>query len=233
MKKILKKIIFIFLIIGIIVTSTLCWSGYKMYRNAIEEKPLQDAVYEIQQNNNYVVIDNLPDIYLEAVVAVEDHRFFNHMGVDLIAIGRAMCNNIRSLDIKEGRSTITQQLAKNIYFTHEKSIIRKIAECFMALELEKSYSKQEILELYVNTIYFGDGYYGIGNASIGYYNKCPSELSEYQSTLLAGLPNAPSAYSLSSNLSLAQKRQKHVINQMVKYGYITDAEAQLIVNSSN
>ena len=99
----------------------------------------------------------------------------------------------------EGGSTITQQLAKNLYFSQEKEMTRKVAEMFMAFDLERHYSKEEILELYVNTIYFGNGYYSVAEASEGYFGKAPSEMTEYESTLLAGIPNAPSVYALTAN----------------------------------
>lgn len=133
---------------------------------------------------------------MDAVVAVEDHRFEQHWGIDLIAIGRAAWNNLISWSLREGGSTITQQLAKNMYFTQEKSFIRKIAEMFMAFRLENTYTKDKILELYVNSIYFGDGYYCVRDASRGYFGKEPIDMTGYESTLLAGIPNAPSVAAL-------------------------------------
>ncbi len=163
---------------------------------------------------------------MDAVVAVEDHRFEQHLGIDLIAIGRAAWNNLTSWSLREGGSTITQQLAKNMYFTQEKSFIRKIAEMFMAFRLESSYTKDEILELYLNSIYFGDGYYCVRDASQGYFGKDPIDMTDYESTLLAGIPNAPSVYSLTANPDLAEQRQQYVIQQMVKYGYISEGEGK-------
>ena len=165
-------------------------------------------------------------LYLDAVVAVEDHRFEQHWGIDLIAIGRAAWNNLISWSLREGGSTITQQLAKNMYFTQEKSFIRKIAEMFMAFRLENTYTKNEILELYVNSIYFGDGYYCVRDASRGYFGKEPIDMTGYESTLLAGIPNAPSVYSLTANPDLAKQRQQYVIQQMVRYGYISEDEGK-------
>ena len=112
----------------------------------------------------------MPETYVQAVVAVEDHRFYEHFGLDLIAIGRALVNDIKAGRYVEGGSTITQQLAKNLYFSQEKTMNRKAAEVFLALELERNYTKDEILELYVNSIYFGDGYYNVGEASAGRYH---------------------------------------------------------------
>ena len=133
--------------------------------------------------------------------------------------------NIKNQEFKEGGSTITQQVAKNVVLSQERSWIRKIAEIFAAYDLEKNYTKKEIFELYVNTSYFGDGYYGIYEASQGYYKKEPKDLNLDESSMLAGVPNAPSVYAPTVNPDLAKKRQYHVINKMLEYGYITKDEA--------
>lgn len=168
--------------------------GYSMYRNALDQMSLADKVESIQNKEHYTAFEELPEVYVNAVVSVEDHRFYRHSGIDLIAIGRAVFNDIRAGRFVEGGSTITQQLAKNLYFSQEKEMTRKAAEVFMAFDLERNYSKEEILELYVNTIYFGDGYYTVADASEGYFGKAPEEMTKYESTLLAGIPNAPSRY---------------------------------------
>ena len=124
------------------------------------------------------------------------------------------------MELVEGGSTISQQLAKNMYFSFEKKFTRKVAEVFVAMDLEEKYSKDEILSYYINVIYFGDGYYGLGEASRGYYSKTVDKLNFDEITTLAGLPNAPSAFALSTNPDLAKKRQELVINQMKKYGYL-------------
>ena len=129
----------------------------------------------------------------------------------------------------EGGSTITQQLAKNLYFTQEKKVERKVAEVFMAVELEKEYSKKDILELYVNSIYFGNNYYCVKDASMGYFGKEPGKMTEYESTLLAGIPNAPSVYALTANPDLAAQRQRQVLEKMIKYKYLTSEEAEKIL----
>ena len=144
---------------------------------------------------------------------------------------RSTIANIMSGSVKQGASTITQQLAKNMYFTGEERFTRKVAELFVAFDLEKQYSKEYILELYVNTIYFGDGYYGVKQASIGYFDKLPYEMTDYESTLLAGIPNAPSVYSLTTNPELARQRQAQVLYCLVKYGYISQTEADKILSS--
>lgn len=132
----------------------------------------------------------------------------------------------------EGGSTITQQLAKNMYFTQEKKITRKIAEVFMSYEIEKNYSKDEILELYVNTIYYGNNYYNIKSASLGYFDKLPKDLNSSECTMLAGIPNAPSLYNPKASPKLAKQRQKQVIQKMIKYGNLSKEDANKILDKN-
>lgn len=207
---------------------TVAGQGYGMYREAVDTLSLKDKVAAIQSQDSYTELEELPKTYIDAVVSVEDHRFYNHFGLDFIAIGRAIVNDIKAGRYVEGGSTITQQLAKNLYFSQEKKMTRKAAEVFLALELEREYTKDEILELYVNSIYFGDGYYNIGQASQGYFGKVPSEMTEYESTLLAGVPNAPSKYAPSRNLELAEKRQQQVLRRMEACGCFTKEEAETV-----
>lgn len=202
--------------------------GYGMYRDAVEALSLDDKVAGIRSQEHYTELGELPQTYVDAVVSVEDHRFYGHFGLDPIAIGRAIVSDIRAGRYVEGGSTITQQLAKNLYFGQEKRMARKVAEVFLALDLERNYSKDEILELYVNSIYFGDGYYNVGQASRGYFGKAPGEMTEYESTLLAGVPNAPSKYAPSKNPQLAEKRQQQVLRRMEACGYFTGEEVKMV-----
>ena len=153
------------LILVVLVEVYFLARGFNLYREAIEEAGLDEMAASIQSSESFTPIDELPDLYLQAVVAVEDHRFYAHPGFDAIATARALVNDLKAGAIVEGGSTITQQLAKNQYFTQEQTVERKIAEVFMALTMEQHFSKRTILELYVNSIYFGDGYEGIGSAS--------------------------------------------------------------------
>lgn len=221
----MKKIIKFILIIIVIVISVYTVIGYNMYKNALKDMPIQEKIENIKAEKNYTTFEELPQTYIDAVIAVEDHRFFKHKGVDYIAVFRAIYNDIKSKELIEGGSSITQQLCKNIYFTQNRKLSRKIAETFMALKIEKECSKEEIFELYVNTSYFGDGYYCVADASQGYFNKKPIDMNIYECTLLAGIPNAPSVYAPTKNLNLAEQRQKQVINKMVKYKYLTVEEA--------
>ena len=230
--KVIKKIIFVVILVAISISLLVIGNGYNMYKEALEQMPLSKKVASIIETENYAKIDEIPQIYKDAVISVEDHRFCKHNGVDIIAIGRAFINDIKAIDFVEGGSTITQQLAKNIYFTQEKKITRKIAEVFMAFEIEKEYDKDQILELYLNTSYFGDGYYTVKEACKGYFNKELKEMTDYECILLAGIPNAPSVYAPTKNPELAIQRQKQVMNKMVEYEYLTQEEANKILEQN-
>ena len=226
--KILKRLI-IFLLLVAIVGFTICFIiGYSTYSKALDEKPLITRIDEITSKENYVPFDELSKDYINAVVAVEDRRYYDHGAIDPIGIARAIWVNISNWELREGGSTITQQVAKNVIFSQEDTVSRKLGEIIAAFDLEKNYSKDEILAIYVNTYYFGDGYYGIYDASMGYYNKEPKDLNLDEASMLAGVPNAPSAYSPNVNPDLAKKRQKHVLEKMVENGYITQEEANSI-----
>lgn len=227
--KILLVIILIFSSIGILILG----EGYNMYKKALEETPLDEKVEEIKSKENYVKLSELPKTYLDAVVSVEDHRFYKHSGIDIIAIGRAIINNIKAMDFVEGGSTITQQLAKNVYFTQKKEIKRKVAEVFMAWKIEDNYSKDEILELYINTMYFGNGYYNVKDACEGYFDKSSLEMTDGECIMLAGIPNAPSVYNPKENPELAKQRQRQVADKMLEYGYLSEEELDEILKESD
>ena len=139
-----------------------------------------------------------------------------------------MVNDIKAMSFVEGGSTITQQLAKNLYFTQEKRLTRKAAEMFMAFHIEANYTKEEIFELYVNSIYFGSGCYDVASASQAYFGVEPSQMDANQCTLLAGIPNAPSVYDLNANPDLATQRQRQVLTLMVEHQYLTADQASAI-----
>lgn len=200
--------------IGLLAFSVLLFQGYVDYRDALEKKPLAQAMEEIVQKPSYVSLEQVPDIYKEALIIVEDHRFYEHPGVDVIATGRALVHDLKAMDFVEGGSTITQQLAKNMYFTQEKTLSRKAAEMFMALKIEREYSKDEILEAYINSIYYGAGYYSLREASLGYFEKEPEDMTDDECTLLVGVPNAPSVYAPTVSMDMARKRQQQVLSLM-------------------
>lgn len=194
----------------------------------MSEKSLEKRVAEVQDAEYFTPLSELPDYYINAVIAIEDHRFYTHSGVDLIATSRAFVDNILSFKINGGGSSITQQVAKNLCFTQEKKLIRKVAELFAVYQLEKNYEKDQILELYINNMYFGNGYYNIHDAAYGYYDKAPKDLTLYEATLLAGVPNAPSVYAPTVNMKLAEQRQSQVLDAMVKYHKLSKEEADSI-----
>ena len=223
--KLFKKLLIILSILILVTSCFLFLIGFSYYSKALKEKPLISRVEEITTKEHYMAFDQLPENYLNAVVAVEDHRYYDHGPIDFIAIARAIYTNLRNKEFDEGGSTITQQVAKNVIFNQDRTIIRKLGEVFAAYDLEKNYNKNEILALYVNTAYFGDGYHGIYDASMGYYKKEPKDLNLDEASMLAGVPNAPSVYAPTVNPDLAKKRQQHVLNKMVEYGYIKSDEA--------
>ena len=227
-----KKIKRIILTILLLLSMFICYyiyTGYRLYKKTIDTCDIQEVINAIQNQKNYITIDQIPAIYHDAVIAVEDPSFYKHDGINLLAIFKAFIRNVGSMDYVEGGSTITQQIAKNLFFTQEKKIDRKVAEVFMVHQLEYYYTKEELFEIYINAIYYGDGYYGIYDASIGYFGKEPSELTDNEATLLAGIPNAPSIYALSNDYQLAKERQKTVIDAMIKYHYLTQEEGDLIL----
>lgn len=223
--KFFKKLIIAIILLFIVICSFGLIIGYSTYQKALKDTPLLTRVSSVTSDEHFTKFSDMSAYYRNAVISVEDHRFYDHGPIDVIALGRAIFTNVKNRELQEGGSTITQQVAKNLILSQEKSWVRKVAEIFAAYDLEKNYSKNEIFELYVNTAYFGDGYYGIYDASQGYYQKDPKDLNLDEASMLAGIPNAPSVYSPSVNPNLAKKRQYHVINKMLEYGYITKDEA--------
>lgn len=215
--RIIRRVLVIALVAVIAMCALTVWRGYGMYREALADRPISQTVEELRATDTYTELDELPQTYLDAVVAVEDHRFYEHGGIDPIAICRAAFNDLRTLSLREGGSTITQQVAKNLFFTQDKHFDRKVAEVFMAFDLEAHYSKREILELYVNSSYFGSGYTGIGQAAPGYLGCDPSDMSDYECALMAGFPNAPELFA--ADPQAADSRARVVVQQMEKYGF--------------
>ena len=231
--KLFRRLLLLILLIVIIVAGVIYFNGYKLYKTTIDNLSLSDKIAEIKSKDTYVSINEVPDYYLNAIIAVEDHRFKEHGPVDYIAIARAIISNIQAKEFNEGGSTITQQVAKNLYFIGENDVVsRKIAEVLVSIDLEKQYSKDDVLEFYINTIYFGEGYYGIREASNGYYKKEPINLTLYEATILAGVPNAPSVYAPTINPELAKSRQRKVLSSMIEYGYLTQEKADEVLKDN-
>lgn len=194
MKKIIFRLFVIIILIALIFCGFYAYQGYKVYQDVIEEKNIEQRVAELQNKEDYVKLDEIADVYVELVVESEDHRFYQHHGVDYIGLTRAMLTNLATWSYKEGGSTITQQLAKNLCLSFEKSLDRKFAEVFIAWQLERDYSKDEILEMYLNITYLGEGNYGIKAASNYYYNVEPSKLTKEQAEVLVRTLKSPSVY---------------------------------------
>ena len=230
--KLIRKILICILIILLLAIIGLGVYGYKFYKETVTKVPLSTRIEEIRNDYTFVKKEDLPKEYRDAVVAVEDRRFYNHGPIDIIGIGRAVFSNLKNKRFGEGGSTITQQVAKNIYFIEEKNVVkRKLGEVFVAIELEKNYEKDDILEIYANTIYFGNGYYGIKEACNGYLKKEPKDMNLAESTMLAGVPNAPSVYAPTSNKELCKQRQRKVIASMVEEKCISQETANEIDQS--
>lgn len=219
--KVIKRIVALLLIIIVAVCGYFAYDGYKVYQNAVSQTSIKEIGAKIRSQENFVSYDELPQAYIDAVISAEDEHFESHNGIDLSAICRAVWIDIKTFSFAEGGSTITQQLAKNQLFTQEKSMGRKYAEIYAAFAIEKEYSKNEIFELYANSIYFGSGYYGIYEATEGYFGKTPSELTDAEAVMLAGIPNAPSVYSPNNDVDLTIKRMNVVLERMVDCGKIT------------
>ena len=188
---------------------------------------IENAVNERVRNiSHYVSLDDMPRSLQQAIIAVEDTRFYSHSGFDVTGIARAAVVNMEAGEIEEGASTITQQLIKNMFLSSEPSFTRKAEELVLAMNLERHFSKNKIIELYLNTIYFGSNFYGIYDASQGYFGKEPKDLTIGEAAMLAGIPNAPSVYSPYVDFMLAKKRQLVVIDAMTRAHYISEREAE-------
>ena len=173
------------------------------------------------ENRTPVPLDLIPRSLREAIVATEDTRFYKHFGIDPISVARASWTNLKAGRIVEGASTLTQQLAKNRYLTHDRTWSRKIREVILTLRLETQYSKEKILEMYLNEIYFGQGAYGVEAAAQTYFGKSVKDLNLSESAMLAGLPLAPSYYDPRRDLATAQARRNTVLDLMARQGYIS------------
>jgi penicillin-binding protein 2D len=177
-----------------------------------------------EQNRFERSLGDMPDELVRAVIAVEDRRFYRHLGIDVQGTIRAVVRNLQERRVVEGGSTITQQLARNLFLTHERTFTRKIQEAMLTLQLERKFTKEEILEKYLNTIYFGHSAYGVEAAARTYFGKSIDNLTLAESAMLAGIPRGPAYYSPWLNFEASKKRQGVVLSSMVDAGFITEAE---------
>ncbi len=200
--------------------------GTKIYDD--NDEPLTELHVE---RRIFVPLAQIPQTLRDAIIATEDRRFYSHWGIDPIGVARAVVQNYRRGRIVEGGSTITQQLTKVLFLTPDKSLERKLKEAVLALELERRYSKDRILEMYLNQVYFGNGAYGVEAAARTYFGKSVSELNVREAALLAGLPRAPSSYSPFDHDEAARRRREVVLRRLVEYGTLKDDEAKRLARS--
>ncbi len=241
------KVLLILLIIGLILGVVAAGVAFTIVRDYLAEipefeydtlfePPLTSYLYDkngkrfarlfSEQNRVVVPLEVMPDHLINAFVAIEDERFFQHHGVDIEAFGRALLVNIRERRIVEGFSTITQQLVKNTMLTPERTFKRKIQEMYLAVRLEQKFSKEEILELYLNWIYFDHSTHGVEAASRMFFGKSVKDITLAEAALLAGVPNNPSLFSPYRNMELSKRRQSIILNRMASLGMITAEEAR-------
>ena len=194
----MKKLLFKMIIILLVIITGFCgyygYLGYQIYQDKIQEQSLSERVNQLKSKEDYVTLDQISPIYKEAVLESEDRRFYQHGPVDYYGLARAMFINITTFSFKEGGSTITQQLAKNLCLSFKKNLSRKFAEVFIAKDLEDHYSKDEILEMYLNITYLGEGNYGIQAASQHYYHIDAIDLNKQQCDILVKTLKRPSVY---------------------------------------
>lgn len=231
----ISSIVFAVMVAGIVLGIFTATMNTKPGLAADIRPPASSQIYDMNgnlianihavENRVPVTLNKIPKNLQNAFIAVEDARFYDHCGVDPRGILRALWSNITNRGVAEGGSTITQQLAKNAYLTQERTLERKFQEIFLALQLERQYTKNEILELYLNQIYFGQGAYGVQAAAQLYFNKSVEDLTLSECALLAGIPKSPNYYSPMNNLKAAKERQEIVIDQMVKYGFLSKSNA--------
>lgn len=232
MKKFVKFIFKLVLILLIAFVGIFFGKGYWGYLEITATKSVDQAVSEVTSSPYFVGYEDISPDLIRATVAIEDRRFYEHGGVDYIGLVRAAASQFDSNLLKSGGSTITQQLAKNLYGMFDSTWDRKSTEFFIAKYLEKHYSKNEIVALYVNVINYGNNYTGIYEASYGYLDTDPSELNIAQASLLAGIPQSPNNYELVNHFQEAKQKQYAVLKAMAECGYISQSDINTYYNMS-
>jgi penicillin-binding protein 1A len=240
----LKKIFFLFILLGlgVLIWLITLYSQIRFDINKIVDykPPLTTQFYDrhdklianifAKENRLYAPYKDIPPQIIESLVAIEDTQFFEHKGINPDAITRAIVKDLKHMKLVEGASTLTQQLIKTMVLTREKKIIRKIKEVLLAFRLETLLSKEEILERYLNQVYFGHGYYGIRTAALGYFHKELDQLNLKEIAILVGLPKAPSFYDPTKNLKFSVSRANQVINRLKTLGWINDKQYNEAIN---
>ena len=185
---------------------------------------VEETVKSLRSDPDWITLQKIPDHTRKALLAIEDHDFYKHGALDFAGIARAAFTNLKAGEVQQGGSTLTQQMVKNVFLSSEQTFTRKAEEAILAMRVEQKYSKDEILEMYFNTTYFGAGAYGIRDAAGKYFGKEPAKLTLPESALLAAMPYAPSALNPYENPRGCAKRVRLVLKEMLKYGYIGNTE---------
>ncbi|MCF0259636.1 MAG: transglycosylase domain-containing protein [Erysipelotrichaceae bacterium] len=228
MKKILKWILILLIAAGAFVCGAFLFRGWRDSKTVEQSAPLEQICQTVMSSENYVPYDQLPKDLVNATIAVEDARYYTHGAVDFFSAARAVASQVLPYLQKSGGSTIAQQTVKNLYQYYSGGLEWKGAELFLAIKLEKLYTKDEILALYVNIINYGDDYTGIREAANGYFQCAPIQLNMEECTLLAGIPQSPANMQLSNHFDAAKAKQKIVLEAMVRSEYITQQQADEI-----
>jgi len=197
--KIVAGVIIGGMILGMVLSIPVVISGYNMYHRAVSKTSITDKVSEIRSDQDYVQLKDISDAFRKEIIHSEDRRFYSHPGFDVIAITRAVLCDIKAGHFVQGGSTITQQLAKNMYFANSRTLKRKVAEIIVAVQLEHRYTKSQILELYCNEIYYGQGCNGIKEATRHYYRVNPKDLSSEQAARLVYTIKCPECFNPAEN----------------------------------
>ena len=187
---------------------------------------VEETVTSLRSDPDWVSLQRIPDHTRKALLAIEDHDFYKHGALDYVGIARAAFANLKAGEVQQGGSTLTQQMVKNVFLSSEQTFTRKAEEAILATRVEQKYSKDEILEIYFNTTYFGAGAYGIRDAAKKYFGKEPANLTLPESAMLAAMPYAPSALNPYENPAGCAKRVRLVLKEMLKYGYIGNTECE-------
>ena len=225
--------------VGSVVGAVYVWSASRTLPTAedmVKHRPsLATTVYDrngkiitslYYENRQWVKLEAISKTMVKAILAAEDDEFYEHGGIKPTAILRAFIKDVMHQATRQGGSTITQQLARNLFLTRERTIARKVKEAILAVRMERTFSKDQILEMYLNTIYFGHGTYGVEAASRTYFGKTPAQLGLPESSVLAGLVAAPEYYTPIRHLDRAKVRQNYVLGRMAAKGWITAEEAE-------
>ncbi len=185
---------------------------------------VEETVNSLRSDPDWTSLQKIPDHTRKALLAIEDHDFYKHGALDITGIARAALINLKAGEVQQGGSTLTQQMVKNVFLSSEQTMARKAEEAVLATWVERKYTKDEVLEMYFNTTYFGAGAYGIRDAAKKYFGKEPAKLTLPESAMLAAMPYAPSALNPYENPAGCAKRVRLVLKEMLKYGYIGNTE---------